>query len=583
MQVFSIAELGGALLQAVVTLGLALLCLYLYRRHHKRHFLLWSVALGVYFLSLGVIISFLVTGVWALLFWHQVFTAWTALGFLYAALVFSHHVRWRRSYYAVVALPVIWSYLAIFVLDDFGLAAGPAVVFLALATGWAGVVFWRYRRRTGSAAAGFLAVVLILWAAHHLDYPILRARGAWNPWGYYLDTLFILAMGTGILLLVIEELREGLVTLTALSGDLRRQDGGDSRDVLLERPLGLRGVEGAALVGPGPEGLEVVRAVGACGDWCARDLPARVAEMVWDVLGSGRSRLEGTPRVTADGPRFAAVLPLGAAAGRPMVLVIAGDLAAPFAALDDGILGVVGEQVGSALEHAELYRRLAQRTGDLERLSVRMLREHEDQRRRLGRELHDETAQVFSALKLQLGSLGEAADGSLAPRVNRLLELVAAGTKSIRNVTEGLRPAVLDDLGLLPAIRALIGDFREWSGVQVDFRTEGWEAEASLGPEAELAVFRAVQESLSNVARHAQASVATVVLAGGARAGVTLRVTDDGVGLAAADLERLESAPGRSGLFGLRERIATLGGTVHFDSSPGQGLIIDVRLPPRGA
>ena len=578
MQVYSIAELGAALFQATVTLGLAGLFFYLYRRHRKAHFFWWAMALSGYAVGLGAIGSFLITGRWAFLYWHQVIIGWTALGLLYAAQVFSRQLVWRRWYLGLLAFPVVWSFVAIFVLDQFALAAGPAVVFLSLTTAWTGIVFWRYRQRTGSPAAGFLAVTLLLWGVHHLDYPILRARGAWNPWGYYVDTLFILAMGGGVLLLVVEEFKAGLLTLTALSGDVRRPDATDSRDVLLRRPLGLRGVTGSALVMVDGSGVRVDGAVGACGDWLREGLPGWLGTLVQEAVVTGRSRLEGRPRPPVGSPPFAAVLPLGERAGDPAaVLVIVGDVAAPFAALDDSILAAVGEQVGAGLEHAELYRALAARTADLERLSARMITEHEEQRRRLGRELHDETAQVFSALKLQIGSLREAAPPPLGGRFDRLVELVDVGTRSIRNVTEDLRPAVLEDLGLVPALRAMIGDFGEWSGLRADFS-------AQLGadrwqPETELTLFRAVQEALSNVARHARDATRADV--GLSRDGdwIALRITDDGIGLDATDRARLAAGPGRSGLFGLRERIWALGGTVEIGVSASGGVAMAIRVP----
>lgn len=589
-ELYSIGELSAAMLQGVVTAGLALLLLYLYRRYRKPHFVWWSVALGARVLSVGAILTFMVTGLYWLLFVHQVFIAWTALGFLYAAQVFSRHVTWKSWYLLLLAAPIVWSYAAIFVLDHFALAAGLAVAFLALATLWAGLVFLRYRRRTRSSAAGFLAIVLMLWAVHHLDYPFLRARGAWNPWGYYIDILFVLAMGAGIVLLVIEEQREGLLTLTALAGDLRADDRAELGDALLERPLGLRGVRGSALLratstspASRPD-VELVRGVGDCASWAQAAIPPMVRALALDVLATGRTRLAGQPRIGPESPPFSAVLPLGAAAGQAMVLVIVGDIAAPFAALDDGILSVVGVQVGSALERAELTRRLSTRTSDLERLSVRMLREHEDQRLRIGRELHDETAQVFSALKLQLGLVKENAPAELHPRVDRLVEWVDRGSRSIRSATEGLRPAVLDDLGLLPALRALVGDVREWSGLEIRFDAAGWPAGTPriLSREAEVAVFRALQEALSNVVRHAQATLVNVRL-GLEGDHAWLRVEDDGVGLGSEELLRLAGGAGRSGLFGMRERLAAAGGKVRFATLPAHGLAVEVEMPVSGA
>jgi len=576
-------SLGAPLLQALVTLGLALLLAHLHRRNGKEHFRWWAIALFARVLSVAAIVVFMLTDVWAMLYLHQVFLGWTALGLLYAAQVFATQLAWDGRFWGFVALPVVWSAFAIFVLDSFALAAGIAVLLLALATLWASVVFLRYRQRTGSPAAGFLSAVMLLWALHHLDYPLLRARGAWDPWGYYLDILFVLSMGAGVLLLVIEEQREGLRTLTALSGDLRGSPDADLRDTLLARPLGLRGVRGAALLQVRSDVVIPQRGVGDASAWESATLPASVRALALDAATSGRPRLEGHADADRGTPPFVAAIPLTGVGGDVTVLVVVGDIAAPFAALDDDILRVVGEQVGHALDHATLSRHLAQRTGDLERLSVRMLQEQEEQRRRIGRELHDETAQVFSALKLQLGVLREEGGGALPERFDRLIAWVDRGSASIRSATDGMRPAVLDDLGLVPALRALCADVREWSGLTIELDTSGWPTPGRglLAPDAEVALFRALQEALSNASRHAAATRVHVSLDADARI-ARLVVVDDGVGMHAAMLARLASGPGRSGLVGMRERVATAGGSVAL-ASAAPGLRITITMPMRSA
>jgi len=200
-------ELHAALLQAVLTAAVALLCAFLYQRYHKAYFAWWAGAWMLYVVRIGAIVSFLLTGNWIWLYWHQVITGWTALALLSAALVFAQAVRWRPWYLALVLFPPIWSYIAIYRLDQFLWAAGPAVLFLSLATLGTGWAFYRYRRRVTSSGATLLAVAFGLWGLHHLDYPFLRARGAWTPWGYYLDIVFTLAIGAGILLLVLDDLR----------------------------------------------------------------------------------------------------------------------------------------------------------------------------------------------------------------------------------------------------------------------------------------------------------------------------------------------------------------------------------------
>ena len=94
--------------------------------------------------------------------------------------------------------PLGWSYVAIYVLDSFLFAALPAVLFLSAVTAWTGWIFFAFWRRVRAPGAGLLAGALFLWAVHHLDYPFLRARGAWAPWGYYLDIALMLATAGGI-------------------------------------------------------------------------------------------------------------------------------------------------------------------------------------------------------------------------------------------------------------------------------------------------------------------------------------------------------------------------------------------------
>jgi len=184
------SELAAAYLQAGVTVGVALVCLYLYLRYRRTYFAVWSLAWSLYALRLGAIICFLLTSHRFWLFGHQVLTGWTAVAFLWAAVSFSRPLRWHAAYLLLVAFPPAWSYVAIYRLDEFLLAAGPAVLFLAGATAWTGVVLWRHHRHVGSFPAALTAAGFGLWSLHHLDYPFLRARGAWVPWGYYLDIVF---------------------------------------------------------------------------------------------------------------------------------------------------------------------------------------------------------------------------------------------------------------------------------------------------------------------------------------------------------------------------------------------------------
>jgi signal transduction histidine kinase len=574
-------ELDAALLQATITAALAALCAFLYSRYRKPYFAWWAGAWGLYFLRIAAITSFLLTSQWHWLYWHQVATGWTALALLYAALVFSQRVHWHWWYLALVLFPPVWSYIAIYRLEHFLWAAGPAVLFLSLATLWTGWVFLRYRQRVASSGATLLAVAFGLWGLHHLDYPFLRARGAWSPWGYYLDILFALAVGAGILLLVLDDLRRGLGALSALSGDLQRVGREqDVLDALLARPLTLPAVSGSALYSVEGTGVRFVRGAGVCAVWAERTLPPSAATVLARVIDTGRPQFTGEWSDTGGGGgspyAYAAVLPILRGEAVLAALVLVGQARDPFTALDDKFLLALGHQVGAALENADLYRRLETRTVELARLSTRMVEQHEEERRRLSRELHDETAQVFSAVKMELGVLRDTAPADQAARLDQVLELIDTGIRSIRSVTNDLRPSLLDDLGLLPALRSLVSDFSERSGIRTGLAAPA--ALPALSLEAELALFRALQEALTNVRRHADARSVDIGISVNAQ-GVLLQVSDDGRGLApGASSERIE-LEGHMGLAGMRERISALGGTVRLRQQNGAGALLEVLVP----
>ncbi len=574
------SELSAAFLQAVVTISLAVLFAVLFERYRKAYFAYWGLAWLLYALRVDAIIVFLTTADRIWLYWHQVVTGWTALGLLWAALVFSRQLPWRWSYAILALFPPVWSFIAIYRLENFLLAAGPAVLFLSGATLWTGWVFLQHHRVVGSTAAAALAGVFILWGLHHLDYPFLRARGAWNPWGYYIDLLLELGVGAGILLLVQEDLRRGLATLSALSGDLQRSSRGEEvMGVLVERPLTLPAVRGSAIyLGDGGEG-RFIRGAGVCATWKGTKPTGSAAVAVERVLQSGRPEVlhggGGQGSGTAS-HEYVAALPILREDLVTGALVVVGEARDPFAALDTPFLLALGQQVGAALENADLYRRLEARTRELERLASRMVEQHENERRRLFRELHDETAQAFAAVNLHLGMLLESAPLELTPRLQRAQSLVTEGIQSIRNITSDLRPSLLDDLGLVPALRALSHNFHERTGLEV--RLDAAEELPPLSEESELALFRALQEALANVARHSGATRVEVGL--GARDGMaSLTIQDDGRGLAADVSGRAPGDNGSAGLMGMRERITALGGRVLVEGPSGSGVRLEVLLP----
>ena len=564
-------EFAAALLLALIALGGAGYCAWLYSRFRKPYYAWWSVSWLLYAVRVGVIIGFLRTQQSGWLFWHQVLTGWTALGFLAAGLSFARGLRWTSSLALLALFPVVWSYVAIFVLDSFMSAVVPAIAFLSAATLVTGISFGRHATRTGSPGAWTLAGAFTLWAVHHLDYPLLRARGAWVPWGYYLDILFILAVVAGIGLLVIDDLRRGLEALALLSADVQASARGDDvAAALLQRPLRLRGVSGTALYDVA--GATVLDGAGKSQAWRGAALPPPVNSVVAQAVSGGRSVSASIPR-TAGGERFVAALPIYHDTTVSHVLVLTGDVRDPFSALDEEFLRALGRQVGSELQQAELTQQLEERTGELARLSSRLVEQHEDERKRLARELHDETGQLFSAMRMEVGAL-QGVDGA-ACVAGRMDALVTAGLTSLRRVTAALRPSLLDDLGLLSAVRSLVAQVSREGKVQAVL--DAPELLAPVPRDRELALFRAAQEGITNVLRHAHASQLRITISMDGDE-VRLFVDDDGVGPPTRAKLTEQERGGHVGLVGMRERLAALGGRVSLERSPLGGTRVAVVL-----
>lgn len=566
------SELAAAWLQAGITAGLALLCLYVYRKFRKPYFAYWALAWGLYTLRLGAIMRFMATDRSIWLYWHQVVTGLSALAFLWAALVFSQQLAWRWRYLALGLFPVLWSWVAIYRLDSFLMAAGPAVAFLAAATAWTGVVLLRHQRRVDSFPARLLGWAFVMWSLHHLDYPFLRARGAWNPWGYYIDIAFELAIGAAILLLVLEEQDRGLRVLSGLAGDLQAE--GSERDVLgalLRRPLTLPGVRGSALyLAADGEPGRFVAGEGACADWPETTVTPELSEQLAEVVRSER------PVIRARGPDpggtpFTAALPVFRADRVEAIMIVTAEARDPFSALDEPFLIALGHQLGAALTRRDLLDRLRTRGHELQVLAGRMLEQHEAERQRLSRELHDETAQVLAAVRLQIGRALETASGPEVALMERAVEMVGTGIRGVRRVIDDLRPALLDDLGLRAALAAVAFEFERTSGIDTVFRAP--ERLVELSDATELALFRACQEGLANVARHADATsveVAVDISAGT----MTLTIEDDGTGFPSG-----VRSSGGAGITGMEERASAVGGRVELSTGGAGGARLSVLVP----
>ena len=214
---------------------------------------------------------------------------------------------------------------------------------------------------------------------------------------------------------------------------------------------------------------------------------------------------------------------------------------------------------------------------ELRQLSARVLEAREEEKAHIARELHDELGQLLTALKMDLTWLRERlpAASELAPRTAEMGVLLDRTVTATRRISADLRPLMLDDLGLADAASWLVDDFAKRSGItsRIDVPAELPEVSKAVGT----AVYRAIQESLTNIARHAGAKSAWVVL-GVEDGAIHVEVEDDGRGIAPEDLGKSRSL----GLKGMRERIAFLGGTLEIARAPRGGTRLQLRVPLRG-
>lgn len=208
-------------------------------------------------------------------------------------------------------------------------------------------------------------------------------------------------------------------------------------------------------------------------------------------------------------------------------------------------------------------------------LLEKVISAQEEERKRIARELHDETGQAITTLIVGLRALMEQCPSpAMRTQAEELRTLAASTLEGVRNLALELRPSVLDDLGLVAALERYIADYRVRHRLTVDFVTRGLQHNR-LPPPVETAIYRIVQESLTNVVRHAQANTVSVLLE--ERKGkVRVIVEDDGRGF---DPEAVRSSTQRLGLYGMQERVGLLGGTFVVESKPGAGTSIFVEIP----
>ena len=241
------------------------------------------------------------------------------------------------------------------------------------------------------------------------------------------------------------------------------------------------------------------------------------------------------------------------------------------------LLRALADRSALAIERARMTDALREREAVIAELSGHLLRVQEDERKRISRELHDDTGQGMMVIRLYLSMLEKAVKApSARAKVRETLEVVDRTVLGLRRIIAKLSPLVLQELGLVAAVRKEAKETAKATGVNVKVRFD--DEVGRLAAEKETAIYRVVQEALHNIAKHAKAQNANVqVLREGAN--VRVLIEDDGVGMGMATAHAKTAGGHSFGLAGLKERVAAFGGSVRILSTKGQGTRIEVIVP----
>jgi signal transduction histidine kinase len=270
-------------------------------------------------------------------------------------------------------------------------------------------------------------------------------------------------------------------------------------------------------------------------------------------------------------------VPISSSGERFGMLYVVDKLGSPSFGTDDQLLAsLVAAQVAVTYENAARHEQVQAYLSKLQMVSRNWIDAQETERRRVARELHDGVGQALTAIKINLQAFGRAPFSDFKPHLDDALMIVDQLTEEVRTLSLELRPSILDDLGLLPALQWHVGRFSHRSNCEVQLVCDSFESRLPL--EIETACFRITQEALNNISKHARARHVTIELLKD-RAEMRLIIRDDGTGFNVAEARGNASRGNTVGLLGMEERMRLLGGTIEIDSSPSRGAEIRARFP----
>jgi signal transduction histidine kinase len=262
----------------------------------------------------------------------------------------------------------------------------------------------------------------------------------------------------------------------------------------------------------------------------------------------------------------------------------------PYTQEDQAYLKDLADRAALTMQNAQLFEQVQASQGRLRVLSQRLVEVQETEQRRLAREIHDDISQALAVLVMQLGTarnLLSQSDKSAIEILEQSEELTEETLEHTRSIIAGLRPQILDDLGLLPALRHLGVELHNHAGVIVKVKSA--RLPKQLSPTIEITLFRIAQEALANIRKHAKARHAVISLVKEATQ-IVLSVQDDGTGFdMQSDRSHMNGdmaingglvvPAGHFGLIGIQEQVTALGGSFQMRSAPGEGTLIQVEIP----
>lgn len=244
---------------------------------------------------------------------------------------------------------------------------------------------------------------------------------------------------------------------------------------------------------------------------------------------------------------------------------------------DRDLLDAIAERLGIVIERKKTFEDLAGSREELRSLSTHLQSLREEERTSIAREIHDALGQSLTAMKLDLSWIKNRLDGQgdLAARAESMGSMIDATINTVRRISGELRPGLLDDIGLLAAIEWYAGEFEKRSGVAC--RVSAGSEEPELDEKVAINIYRIVQESLTNIIRHANATAVDVDLVIDADA-LTLTIRDNGRGITGEEVNSARSL----GLIGLRERALSCGGSITVEGEAGRGTVVTAHIPLGG-